>query len=104
MKDQLEAAIAAAVQELFNHDVQVELTRPDEQFGDYATNVALQLAKPLSRPPREVADALAAKLQETLPEQISGVTVAGPGFLNLTLTDAALLTAANTDAARSLEG
>ena len=46
MKHELEELIADAVQALFGQAVGVELTRPEERFGDYATNVALQLAKP----------------------------------------------------------
>jgi arginyl-tRNA synthetase len=62
----------------------VELTRPsDPKHGDFATNVALQLAPERRRNPRE----LAAELREAA-EQIRGVEraeVAGPGFLNLFL-------------------
>jgi arginyl-tRNA synthetase len=55
--------------------------------GDMATNAAMVLAKPAGKKPRELADAIAAKLRgEALIEE---VTVAGPGFINLTLTHAA---------------
>lgn len=86
--EQVRQTIAAACQELFNVSVDVELTRPDEQFGDYATNVALQLAKQLNTNPRQVAEQLAGKVQSP---DISKIEVAGPGFINLTLNDAALL-------------
>lgn len=82
MKRELEAAIAAACQKLFGAHVSVELAWPQEQFGDWATNVALQLAGQLSKNPREVAEALAAKLRESLAEQVSEVSIAGPGFIN----------------------
>ena len=91
MNQMLETAIASAVQELFATDVRVELTRPDEQFGDFATNVALQLAKPLEKSPREIAEQLAVKLRETLADSVAEITVAGPGFINLTLQDSALV-------------
>lgn len=94
MKQQLESAIAAEVQALFEVPVAVELTRPEEQFGDYATNVALQLSKQLNKNPREIADALAVKLRETLGEQVSEVSVAGPGFINLRVLDQQLFAAA----------
>jgi len=55
--------------------------------GDYATNVALQLAKPAGRAPRAVAEVLASRLR-TL-DGIANVQVAGPGFLNITLDTAA---------------
>jgi arginyl-tRNA synthetase len=59
MKKDLEQAITVAVKELFDAEVAVELARPDEQFGDYATNVALQLAGKVGKNPREVAEQLA---------------------------------------------
>jgi len=67
----------------------LELERPkDPSHGDYATSVALRLAGKLRRPPREIADELAAKARE-LPE-VADASVAGPGFVNLTVTDAFL--------------
>lgn len=104
MKMEIEAAIAAACKNVFDADVAVELTRPDEQFGDYATNVALQLAGRLSKNPREVAETLAAKLREDLAEKVSEVSIAGPGFLNLKLTDEALAALASVDSAETLAG
>lgn len=104
MKQQLEEQIIQACQDLFGAEVAVELTRPDEQFGDYATNAALQLAKQVGKNPREIGEALAARLQEQAGGIIREATVAGPGFLNLTLTDRALVQAAATKPARSLEG
>lgn len=62
----------------------VTIERPkNRDHGDYATNVALQLAKPAGRPPRAVADLVAARLRE-LPG-VAQVDIAGPGFLNITL-------------------
>ena len=58
------------------------------EHGDYATNVALQLAKAAGRPPREVAELLAARLRDT--PGLAAVEVAGPGFLNVRLASAAL--------------
>ena len=56
-------------------EVAVERPRVKEH-GDYATSIALQLAKPAGRPPRQVAELLAARLREV--EGIDGVDVAGP--------------------------
>ena len=68
---------------------QVSVERPrSKDHGDYATNVALTLAKPAGRPPREVAEVVAARLRGT--EGIAAVEVAGPGFLNVRLAEAAL--------------
>jgi arginyl-tRNA synthetase len=53
-------------------------------YGDMAANAAMVLAKPAGKKPRELAEAIAAKLRnESLIEEAS---VAGPGFINLTLT------------------
>ena len=84
----MEQSINTIVQQLFAVDVDVKLTRPDAQFGDYATNVALQLAKPLGRSPREIADELATALNES--GEFSNVDVAGPGFINLRVKDGVL--------------
>lgn len=67
----------------------VVVERPkNREHGDYATNVALRLAKPAHKPPREVAEAIAARLRER--PGIASVDVAGPGFLNVTLATDAL--------------
>jgi arginyl-tRNA synthetase len=51
--------------------------------GDYATNIAMRLAKPAGKPARAVAEAIAGHLREAT--GIERVDVAGPGFLNITL-------------------
>ncbi|MEU8845978.1 ArgS-related anticodon-binding protein NrtL [Streptomyces sp. NPDC048564] len=55
--------------------------------GDYATNVALQLARPAGRPSVDVAEILQARLLST--DGIRDVVVTGPGFLNISLGDTA---------------
>jgi arginyl-tRNA synthetase len=55
----------------------------NKDHGDYATNTALKLAKPAARPPREIAQLLAARLAQA--PGIAKVDIAGPGFLNITL-------------------
>ena len=85
MKQQIEAAI----QQIFGLDVGVVLTRPEPEFGDYATNVALQIAKQVGDTPHKIAEQIAAKLAESSDYQ--AVEVAGPGFINIRLKDAALL-------------
>ena len=65
----------------------IKLERPkDRSHGDYATSIALQIAKPMGRNPREVAQIIADQL--TGIENISKVEIAGPGFINLTLNRA----------------
>ena len=91
----METKVSELVQELFGVQTPVVLTRPDAQFGDYATNVALQLAKPLGKNPRDIAEEIAAKLREN--EDFTEVTVAGPGFINIRLGDAALFALTRKD-------
>jgi arginyl-tRNA synthetase len=81
--------ISQVVHELFGvNDVDVILTRPDSKFGDYSTNVAMQLAGHLNKNPREIAEKIAEKLREN--KDISEVSIAGPGFINIRLGDNAL--------------
>jgi arginyl-tRNA synthetase len=64
----------------------VELERPkDPANGDFATNVAMRSAKNLGRPPRELAAEFAEKAGAL--DEIESAEVAGPGFLNLRLSD-----------------
>ena len=55
--------------------------------GDYSTNAAMLLAPALGAPPREIAQRLAAALGDTLAEDLQRSEIAGPGFLNLVLSD-----------------
>jgi arginyl-tRNA synthetase len=102
--DELTTSLKKASQDLFGVDIEPELSRPDEKFGDYATNAALQLGKQLGKTPREVADALAGEIQKT--GLVAKVAVAGPGFINFTLKDEALAKAAfsSTDLPKPLAG
>lgn len=85
----MNSAVEIAIKNLFDIDVDVVLTRPEPQFGDYATNVAMQLAAKLNQNPRQVAEQVAAELKSN--EDFSDVTIAGPGFINIRLTNEALL-------------
>jgi len=75
-------AIEKVVKDLFGVDEQVELTRADEQFGDYATNVALRFSKKIGQNPRDIAQKIVDNLSH---EGVSKAEVAGPGFINLSL-------------------
>ncbi|MCL2869241.1 arginine--tRNA ligase [Candidatus Saccharibacteria bacterium] len=81
--------IEVAVKGLFNIDVEVSLTRPEPKFGDYATNVAMQLAKQLKQNPRDIAAKLVVELKKN--KSFSAVEVAGAGFINFRLSDTNLL-------------
>lgn len=80
--------IQNAIKELWNSDIPVVVTRPNPEFGDYATNIALQLAGKLGKNPREVAEVIAEKLRET--GAFSDVTIAGPGFINVRVSGASV--------------
>ena len=69
------------IEEKFNIKTEVSLTRPRPEFGDFATNIAMQLAGKLSKNPREIAEELASELFKN--EIFENVEIAGPGFLNL---------------------
>lgn len=69
------------IEEKFNIKTEVSLTRPRPEFGDFATNIAMQLAGKLSKNPREIAEELASELSKN--EIFENVEIAGPGFLNL---------------------
>lgn len=85
----MDKKIAQLVADEFGVDIDVSLTRPEPQFGDFATNVALQLAGKVGKAPREIAEQLAEKLRAT--NEFENVEVAGPGFINLKLSGSALL-------------
>ncbi|MBD3898581.1 arginine--tRNA ligase [Halomonas sp. ML-15] len=59
--------------------IKVDPTK-DKAHGDYATNLALMLAKPAGKKPRELAEALVAALPES--SAVSSTEIAGPGFIN----------------------
>jgi arginyl-tRNA synthetase len=68
--------------------VQPRVERPKrEGQGDYSTNAAMLLAPVLDAPPRVIAERLGAELKELLGDGLERTEVAGPGFLNLVLSD-----------------
>ncbi|PAP78434.1 arginine--tRNA ligase [Rubrivirga marina] len=97
MEDTLAAAVRAALAALpdlpddFDAEaVEVEFQTPnDPSHGDLATNVALQLARPLRRSPRAIAEGVAERI-EVDPTRVAAVEVAGPGFLNVRFASAHL--------------
>jgi len=92
---------------LDRRNVTVEPPR-DASHGDLATNAAMVLAKPAGTNPRALAEAIAAELGKL--DEVDSVSVAGPGFLNMRLTDAAwrdelaAIPAAGGDYGRSARG
>ncbi|HXQ95749.1 MAG TPA: arginine--tRNA ligase, partial [Candidatus Acidoferrales bacterium] len=79
---------------------EVEVTRPDNpEHGDFSSNLALKLARPLRRSPLAIAQALADELARDPGPVVGSVEVAPPGFLNMRLAPAAVESA--VDAARA---
>ncbi len=89
----ISAAAREAVRVLFEleaEDAIVSVETPkDPKLGDYALSTAMKLARTLHRSPLQIAEPLAEKLRELLPEAES-VTVAKPGFINFKLKSEAL--------------
>ncbi len=70
------------------------LERPKQaEHGDWATNIALQMAKPLGKNPREVATLLKAALDASPSPMVGDIAIAGPGFINIRLNPAAKFSA-----------
>lgn len=60
----------------------------DPRHGDFATNVAMTMSRPAKRPPRQIAEMIIAAMPAS--ELLTGVEIAGPGFINFRLSSAAL--------------
>jgi arginyl-tRNA synthetase len=94
LTDQLSADVQAAVTRAFaaagftgQVPATITLERPkNRDHGDYATSIALQLAKEAGKSPREVAEVLLPEIAKIV--GVSAVDIAGPGFINITLNRA----------------
>lgn len=105
IEEQVKAAVRRAAGDAAG-DMRIVLNTPDNpEQGDYATSIAMQLAKQLQQNPSDLAKIIAGKLAEDadMKEVIDRVEVAGPGFINIFLVDewfanAALLAASDAEA------
>jgi arginyl-tRNA synthetase len=96
----LRAALAAVARDLGAPDTDIQLERPrEEAHGDVATNLALQLAKHLKRKPRDLAQEIVSRL-DTPSGLVTRVEIAGPGFINFFLAEAAVASVVRTVLAR----
>lgn len=86
LKKRIASKVSDVVSALYAQEVAVELTIPDENFGDFSTNVAMQLAGLVAKSPSVIADEIITKLSE----DSVVATKAGPGFINISVTDADL--------------
>ncbi|HEY0010945.1 MAG TPA: arginine--tRNA ligase [Candidatus Paceibacterota bacterium] len=97
MYERIRSIVGAELARLGAGDVDFAVEWPAElAHGDFATNAAMAAAKSLGKAPREIAEALVPALKEALGADAARVVVAGPGFVNITLSAAAV--------SRELEG
>lgn len=89
LRDKLNDAVSSAVeQEIFSlngqelPDIALEVPR-ERNFGDYSTNLAMQLPKIARRAPRQIAEAIVDNFDKG--ELVESVEIAGPGFINFRL-------------------
>lgn len=102
MKKDLASLLQAALQTLQSQeilptdlavDIQIERCR-DASHGDYASNIALMTSKAARCKPRDLAEKILAALPAS--DQVAKVEIAGPGFINFTLTEAAAFAVVGT--------
>lgn len=102
MKGELQALVTQALETMVQSgalpadckpSVQIERTR-DSSHGDFATNVAMTLARPAQRKPRELAELIVAALPAA--DFLARVEIAGPGFINFHVTAAAMQSIVST--------
>ncbi|MFK7976482.1 MAG: arginine--tRNA ligase [Halioglobus sp.] len=92
MKEELQALISKSLETLVANNVLPETLTPqikidrtkDKSHGDLATNIALTLAKPAGKNPRELAQLICESLPQS--DLISKTEIAGPGFINFYLS------------------
>ncbi|MDA0329561.1 MAG: arginine--tRNA ligase [Gemmatimonadetes bacterium] len=88
--DAIRDALAVVLRDMGVQSPEIQLERPrDPTHGDVATNVALSLARQLKRPPREIAEEIAKRL-DPVAAGVEAIDVAGPGFLNFRLNPGAV--------------
>lgn len=83
--------ITSSISDLYGIAVEPDITRPDPEFGDLATNVAMQLAPKVGKNPRQIAESIAEALRED--SAVLSAEVAGPGFINIRLSDDEIISA-----------
>ncbi|HUY53214.1 MAG TPA: arginine--tRNA ligase [Candidatus Dormibacteraeota bacterium] len=89
MRSEIIEIIKSACKKQFNVDAEVVVNRPEKQFGDFSSNVAMQLAVKLKRSPLDIANDLTDYLNSL--EKFKKVEAVAPGFINITLKDEDLL-------------
>ena len=94
VRNEIKRIIGAVLKELGIAVGDIHLEHPEvPEHGDYATNAALRYAKEAGKGPRELAELLAAGIARAGDARIEKAEVAGPGFVNITLSQAFFATA-----------
>lgn len=91
MEERIRQIVEAELSRLGAEGVSFAVEWPaDMAHGDFAVNAALAASKPLGKPPKELAEELAGALERELDEDAEKIDVAGPGFVNITLSPKAV--------------
>src|SRR3990167_367935 len=91
MKEEVFAQISLIIKDIYSDlgDCEVELSQPEEKFGDFSCNIAMKIAKKSGGNPREIADKVAHAVNSSGHGLVA--SVAGPGFINLSIADGKLI-------------
>src|SRR3989344_4908206 len=94
MEERIRGAVERALKEAGAPDVAFTVEWPaDMAHGDYAVNAALAAAKKLRQNPRDIANGIADAVRNTLGADAARVEVAGAGFVNIMLSQSAIMRA-----------
>ncbi len=88
-EDQIKVYLQKIILENYHLETDPTITKPDEKFGDYSTNIALQLAKTVKQNPLQIAQTISDRLQTQFSFQ--KVETKSPGFINIYLADQTII-------------
>ncbi len=88
-EDQIKVYLQKIILENYHLETDPIITKPDEKFGDYSTNIALQLAKTLKQNPLQIAETISHQLQDQFSFQ--KIETKPPGFINIYLADQTII-------------
>ena len=92
MKNALTEAFREIISTLNYPETNIVVQLPkNPEHGDFATNLALQLAGKLDENPREIAQILSDKLKNDYPDLVDSTDIAGPGFINISINKNAIV-------------
>ena len=92
MKNALTEAFREIISTLNYPETNIVVQLPkNPEHGDFATNLALQLAGKLDENPREIAQILSDKLKTDYPDLVDSTDIAGPGFINISINKNAIV-------------